>query len=346
MTRKQAFELVIRFGGRVEPSVSDRTTLVVVGDDDRPAAAAGEAAPPDAPPAAATPQRLTEEEFCRLVGRVPPSTLRQSYYAWRSTRSRYTAIRDDHLRYLEKWGVLRSVVRTPTDTYYGFGDVAVIKQANAELEQGATFRAVLRSLAASRDGQLALDFRTDTVAGLESKVVALPSRTLPGPIEARPARVAADQPRSAAEAKFREGERLESADTVDLEGAMKAYREAVALDPSLVAAIVNLGNLHYLLDHLAEAQALYLHAALVDPGCVEAHFNLGNVHHDRGRFEQAIVCYGEALRLDPYFADAHFYLAVTLEKTGRSNEARPHWQRYRELAPDGEWVEIAEEFSE
>jgi hypothetical protein len=37
---------------------------------------------------------------------------------------------------------------------------------------------------------------------------------------------------------------------------------------------------------------------------------------------------------------------VTLEKLGRSSEARPHWRQYRELAPEGEFVTLAKEFSE
>ena len=52
------------------------------------------------------------------------------------------------------------------------------------------------------------------------------------------------------------------------------------------------------------------------------------------------------MQLNPRYADTHFYLAVTLEKIGRSQEARPHWQTYQDLAPDGEWVELAKEFSE
>ena len=44
--------------------------------------------------------------------------------------------------------------------------------------------------------------------------------------------------------------------------------------------------------------------------------------------------------------DAHFYLAVTLEKMGRSVDARPHWRAYERLAPQGEWVELAKEFSD
>jgi tetratricopeptide (TPR) repeat protein len=78
----------------------------------------------------------------------------------------------------------------------------------------------------------------------------------------------------------------------------------------------------------------------------EAHFNLGNILHDLGRYREAQVKYRDALALNPTFADAHFYLAVTLEKNGQSQDARPHWRAYQQLAPNGEWVHLAKEFSD
>ena len=57
-------------------------------------------------------------------------------------------------------------------------------------------------------------------------------------------------------------------------------------------------------------------------------------------------CYEEALRLNPEYPEAHFYLAVTLEKMGYSQDAKPHWQAYQRLAPNGEWIDLAREFSE
>ena len=119
-----------------------------------------------------------------------------------------------------------------------------------------------------------------------------------------------------------------------------------SIDPDLVPAIVNLANIHYARDEMIEAQALYERAIGLDPECFEAHFNLGNIHHDLGRYDDALVCYRDAVALNPGYPDAHFYLAVTLEKTGHSPEAKPHWKAYQELAPDGEWVDLAKEFSE
>ena len=60
-------------------------------------------------------------------------------------------------------------------------------------------------------------------------------------------------------------------------------------DPDLVAALINLANIRYAKDELAEAQALYERAIALDPDCFEAHFNLGNIHHDLGRYEDALA---------------------------------------------------------
>jgi len=145
---------------------------------------------------------------------------------------------------------------------------------------------------------------------------------------------------------FTEGALLDEGNTVDKEKACKAYRQALMLDPNLVPALVNLANLHYAQDEFIESQAIYERAINLDPDCFEAYFNLGNIHHDLGRFTDANTCYQSAVRLNPDYADTHFYLAVTLEQLGRSQDAKPHWQAYRTLAPNGEWFELALEFSE
>jgi hypothetical protein len=70
-------------------------------------------------------------------------------------------LRDDHLRYMQKWGLIQPAQRGSGEVSYAFADIAVIRQADAELAEGARFRAVMRNLLASRVGQLAFDFRLD-----------------------------------------------------------------------------------------------------------------------------------------------------------------------------------------
>ena len=368
--RKDARELVTRLGGATADDVNAKTTMVVIGAEGFGPTGSADEAPADvvlgssrvvreksnklkraeelnAQPGAARPIRiLTEEEFCRLAGVPTPDTLKRQYHALRDVLARYRALREDHLRYLVKCGVLRPVLRTNADTFFAFPDLATIKQANEGLVQGSSFRSVVRTLIAARQGQLEFDFRLEAAP---AKII-----TLRRPETARPQAAAksaidgnaAMRDTALAEEYFRAASALDEGDDSTQEEAAVAYRKALELDPYLVAALINLANIHYSRDELAEAQALYERAIGLESDFFEAHFNLGNIYHDLGRFPEAQDCYHEALRLNPFYADAHFYLAVTFEKMGLSQDARPHWRSYQQLAPQGEWVELAREFSE
>lgn len=242
---------------------------------------------------------------------------------------------------MQKWGLIRPSHRAHGEAFYAFSDLSVIRQADAELAGGASFRAVLRNLLASREGQLTLDFR---IHAQPAKVLQL-ERPEPPPMAALMDAMPR-HPASSAEQYFEIASTLDDGDPERAEEAASAYRKALALDPYLVPALINLANIHYARDEIAEAQALYERAIGIEPDVFEAHFNLGNIFHDLGRYQAAQGCYRDALRLNPGFADAHFYLAVSLEKSGQSQEARPHWRAYQQLAPDGEWVHLAREFSD
>jgi tetratricopeptide (TPR) repeat protein len=346
--RKEARDLIVRLGGATGDDVSAKTTMLVIGAEGfGPSSSDGGREKSNKLLRAeelnaqgALIRILTEDEFCRLVGVPSPQTLRQQFHATRDLLARYRSLREDHLRYLVKYGVIRPVHRTNSDTFFEFRDVAIIKQANDELEQGASFRAVVRSLLALGRGQLAFDFRIDAAP---AKILSL---RRPAERKQKAAEPAVVRNTALAEDYFRAASALDDGDESKLEEAAATYRKALEVDPYLVAALINLANIHYSRDELAEAQALYERAIGLESDFFEAHFNLGNIYHDLGRFVEAQACYSEALQLNPYYADAHFYLAVTLEKIGLSQDARPHWRAYQQLAPHGEWAELAREFSE
>jgi tetratricopeptide (TPR) repeat protein len=371
--RKDARALVARVGGSTAEDVTARTTLLVVGAEGfGPASSTAQPADVNAAPrvtreadeTAGLDQSthdksnklkraedlnaqhgcririISEEEFCRMAGVPTPESLKRQYHATRDLLARYRALREDHLRYLVKCGVIRAVHRTNADTFFAFPDLAAIREANEGLERGGSFRAVVRGLISARQGQMAFDFRLDAAP---AKILALrrpSSRATPAPASV-PVRNTA-----VAEEYFRAASALDDGDDAKLDDAAATYRKALEYDPQLVAGIINLANIHYSRDELAEAQALYERAIALESDFFEAHFNLGNIYHDLGRFAEAQACYDESLRLNPSYADAHFYLAVTFEKMGQSEDARPHWRAYQQLAPRGEWVELAREFSE
>ena len=357
---REARELVDRLGGVAADDVTAETTMLVVG--------AGGAAPSGGASTAseearslkerkadqvnaATPGRvriLPEEDFCRLGGLPWIEALDRQYHSVRQIRERYPAVREDHLRYLEQWSLVRPVARTSANRYYGFQDLRIIRQVSEGLERGASFRRVLRTLVAAREGQLTLDFSRRVGETHPVKVVALTPQRDRG---ASGANVAGVGPASSVQLAlatryFREGAALDEGSEGDQERARLAYRKALLLDPNLVPALVNLANIYYGRDELVEAQALYERAMHLDAECFEAYFNLGNIHHDLGRYLDALEHYRVAIGINPAYPDAHFYLAVTLEKIGHSVEAKTHWRAYRDLAPEGEWVALAREFSE
>ena len=365
--RRDARALVARLGGATADDVNAKTTMLVVGAEgfgptphendsvDRPEASASVreksnklkyAEALNAEERRAQPIRIvTEEEFCRLAGVPTPGALKQQYHAMRDLLVRYRALREDHLRYLVKCGVLQPVLRTNADTFFAFPDVAAIKQANDGLSRGASLRSVVRALIAMRQGQLEFDFRLDAAP---AKILTLrrPKTDARPPVPRVPDGKATRHDSALAEQYFLAASALDDGDDVTEEEAAAAYRKALEFDPYLVAALINLANIHYSRDELVEAEALYTRAIGLEPDFFEAHFNLGNIYHDLGRLPESQACYLEALHLNPFYADAHFYLAVTFEKSGQSQEARPHWRAYQQLAPQGEWVALAKEFSE
>jgi tetratricopeptide (TPR) repeat protein len=280
-------------------------------------------------------------------------------YRTRDILAMYPSLRLDHLRYLEKCGLLKPVHIDGSERYFAFTDLTALRQISGELQQGTAFRAAVRSLQSSRTGQLRFDFRLDAQP---ARIIELKPRSpqrLDGAEPGTQGSIPLGTPGtlstvatgafgaiSAAEQYFLMGSLLDDGTPERTDEAVKAYRRALEEDPDLVAALINLANIRYSRDELAEAQALYERAIVLDPSYFEAHFNLGNIHHDHAQYMNAEASYREALGLNPDYPDAHFYLAVTLEKMGRSIDARAHWKAYERLAPQGEWVELAREFSD
>jgi tetratricopeptide (TPR) repeat protein len=341
LSKRNIRSLVERLGGTFSPAITPRTTVVIVAPDQKTGRDA-DGRPPELPRHIR--RVLSERDFCATAGLPDLDTLRSHYYSARDLRGMYPVVREDHLRYLEQSGLVR-----PIGGRYSFSDLHVVKQTAAELEHGASINSVLRALSSAREGQLVFDFQPARSDRPPARVVSLPS---PGPREMslfpndRPEPPGEQANHALAAKYFLEGAQLDDGDARDLDSAASAYRRALLFDPLLVPALVNLANIHYERDELVEAEALYEKAIRFDPECFEAYFNLGNIHHDVARYPDALSAYRDALTINPGYPEAHFYLAVTLEKLGRSSEARPHWKEYRALAPDGEFVELAKEFSD
>ncbi len=168
------------------------------------------------------------------------------------------------------------------------------------------------------DGQLVFDFRP---AG-EERVSALPGTA------------------ETALSWFERGCAADS-DPKSYAAAIAAYRRAIELDPDFADAHCNLGTVLYNQGRRPDARACFDRALALAPDHLEAHFNLANVLEEEDRNEGALRHYKDAARIDPLFADVRLNLALLYEKLGLHRTARPHWERYVQLVPEGPWAEVA-----
>jgi tetratricopeptide (TPR) repeat protein len=166
-------------------------------------------------------------------------------------------------------------------------------------------------------GQTCLAFEVDGLARLAEAVRAERRPAGPGPGDAARAQLA-----------FERGIDLEDEDP---KRAAAAYREALALDPGLADALVNLGRLVHEGGEAAEAVRLYERALALTPDDPILHFNLALALEDARGAEAAAEHYERALALDPGFADAHWNLAGLCEALGRRAEALRHYRAYQKL---------------
>jgi hypothetical protein len=284
LSRKAARALVARLGGATGEEVNARTTMLVVG------AEGFGPAQQDKSNKLKRAEELhirvvTEEEFCR-IGQVPTaSALRQQYHALRDLLARYRCLREDHVRYLVKCGLLRPVLRSNADTFFPFPDLATVRQANEGLAGGASFRSIVRGMMASRQGQLELDFRLDAAP---ARVIELRRPAASGKTVSRPPR-RRRRPRTIRRLRKSISGRLQSSTMATRRrwgrqrhriekrwSSIRIWSPRSSISPTSTTAATS----------SSRRRRLYERAIGLESDFFEAHFNLGNIYHDLGRFSR------------------------------------------------------------
>ncbi len=92
--------------------------------------------------------------------------------------------------------------------------------------------------------------------------------------------------------------------------AMETYQMALVLNPDLVDAHTNLGNLYKATGDMEAAKHCYLEAIRIKPEFPIAWNNLAGIFKEEGQLTTSVAYYREALRLCPEFADAHSNLGM------------------------------------
>ena len=140
--------------------------------------------------------------------------------------------------------------------------------------------------------------------------------------------IEAVSPDSSAESHFADGAALEIEDTA---AAVQAYEHAVAADPTLLDAHINLGRLLHESRRHAHAERVYRSAIKACGNDPLLLYNLGVLLDDMSRKPEAMQAYEAALRVDPAMADCHYNLALLFEELQKPKDAIRHMAQYRRL---------------
>jgi tetratricopeptide (TPR) repeat protein len=98
--------------------------------------------------------------------------------------------------------------------------------------------------------------------------------------------------------------------------AMSLWKGKRAQDPSL--------DLH-------QIELLLKKAVALDPKLAEAHLQLGNLYSDHTQYVEAVPEYEKALENNPDLADAHYRLGQAYVHTGEKDKAQAQFQVYQQL---------------
>ena len=119
------------------------------------------------------------------------------------------------------------------------------------------------------------------------------------------------------------------------DGAITAYREAIAASPKDAALRNRLGICYQRKGDAKAARAAYKKALDLRKDYPEAWNNLGTLDHARGKYKPAISAYGKAIQLNPKDAVFHKNLGAAWLARGDVDRALEAWTEAFRLDPQG-----------
>lgn len=132
----------------------------------------------------------------------------------------------------------------------------------------------------------------------------------------------------------------------DEAGAEAAYKKAIAADPKLSEAYAQLANLYnkqQKFDAAAEMSKKATEAGGAGGGSASVILNQGIIFWNQGKTTEARAEFEKAVKADPSFAEAHYWLGMSQVSEGLNAEAVKSFEKYLELAPDGQYAETAKQ---
>jgi len=118
------------------------------------------------------------------------------------------------------------------------------------------------------------------------------------------------------------------------------YLEAIREGDNTAEAHCNLGIINLEQGQLVKALDNFTLSLKSDPRHVEAHYNIGNLYYDAGDLQLARLHYEAAAQIEPGFSLVYFNLSLVYHKLGDLAAAAAALDKYRELEPEDEDIEV------
>ncbi len=108
----------------------------------------------------------------------------------------------------------------------------------------------------------------------------------------------------------------------------------MAIEPDMLAALMNLGNAYFTKENYDAAIIQYKKAARVKPDEGTIFYNLGAAYSNKGDYEKAVAQYTKAIEIDPEMAGAHNGLAYGFYMLKDYSSAWEHLKTAEDLGAD------------
>jgi Tfp pilus assembly protein PilF len=175
---------------------------------------------------------------------------------------------------------------------------------------------------------LRFDFKTPPLKNTETgKLHAHPHSSQPAPKE----NAGKAEANAEASKHLKRGAALESAGQIA--ESIAAHKQALALDPGLVQAHINLISLYGRTKQFDQAERAFRNALAINPELPDLHYNFGVLLVEQERFKEAAQAFLSCLRFNPYYAGAHHNYALIIEREGKLEEAAAHYRKAIENKP-------------
>jgi len=129
-------------------------------------------------------------------------------------------------------------------------------------------------------------------------------------------------------------EGFEYAESGKWDEAIRAYTQAIALDPRNAEAYISMGDAYMRAGKVKEGFAAYQQAIRVAPWNADAHYSLGAAYNDMAQFGDAFKPFVQAIRLDPEYAEAYFGIGFAYQWLQNYKDALGYLKQAIRLKPD------------